>query len=67
MAKLKDRIVANWEHHSKIDQIRCLYGMFTLNLYDEAVHELYTNIEMEADNTLLAYFCRLELMNSSGR
>ena len=41
--------------------------MQNLNMYDEAVHELYTGIEMEADNTILAYFCKIELMNSSGR
>ena len=67
MASLKETIIANWESYEKINQLRALYGMLVLNLYDEATHELYSNIEMEADNTLLAYFCRLEFMNSSGR
>lgn len=67
MATLKDVVTTCWEEHDKIYQLRALFAMVNLSLYDEAAHELYTNVEMEADNTQLGYFCRLELMNSSGR
>lgn len=41
--------------------------MHALNMYDEACHELYTKLPMESDSTALAYFSRIEMMNSSGR
>jgi hypothetical protein len=41
--------------------------MYTLKLYDEDTHQLYTAVSIEADSTMLSIFCRLEMMNSSSR
>lgn len=41
--------------------------MYTLNLYDEATHQLYSAIPIQADSTLLGHICKIQMMNSSGR
>lgn len=41
--------------------------MHNLGLYDEAAQQLYSAIPISADSSILAHFCRLEIMNSSGR
>ena len=38
LSSLKDRIIGNWESYDKINQVRALYGMLVLNLYDEGTH-----------------------------
>ncbi len=60
-------MIAGWAELNPIDQIRSIDALFTMNLFDETLQQLYAGVAITSDNTLLGYFCRLEMMNSSGR
>lgn len=67
MKSLKGKVLKSWEELASINKIRALDTMYTLKLYDEVCHDLYTKLPMESDSTALACFSRIEMMNSSGR
>jgi hypothetical protein len=60
-------VLGAWGELETINQLRVLDSLLTFNLYDEAAHQLYTEVPIEALSTELSFFCRLEMMNSSGR
>ena len=57
----------NFASLSRIHQIKTIYAIWNYNLMNDDVFELYKSIPIEADSTLLYYFCQIEMTRSSER
>jgi hypothetical protein len=49
----------NFSSLSKIQQIKSIYAIWNYNLMTDDVFELYKSIQIEADSTLIFYFCQI--------
>ena len=57
--KLKDKLIEEWDNIDKIHQVRGLYSLWDLGMYDEKLHELYSSMEFDTDSTIMGYICEL--------
>ena len=57
----------NWENIEKVEKLKGLCTLWEFGKYDEELQGLYANLEIEADEIELGYFCELELVNSTSR
>ncbi len=57
----------NFASLSRIHQIKTIYAIWNYNLMNDDLFELYKSIPIEADSTLLYYFCQIEMTRSSER
>jgi len=57
----------NFASLSKINQIRSIYAIWNYSLLTDDIFELYKSIQIEAESTLLYYFCQIEMTRSSER
>lgn len=50
-----------------MQQLRTIYAIWNYNQLTDEIFELYKNIPIEADSTVLYYFCQIEMTRSSER